>query len=156
MLSKIRNFFLENVSIDEKITEKHDINTKVAIATCVLLLEMANTDEEFSDIEISKIESLMKNEFGLSAEKLQEIIQLAEEARQESHDLWQFTNLINENYTRPQKIQLIELVWRVVYADGKVDKYEEYLVRKLSNLLDLKHKEMIEAKLQVKYENERD
>ena len=59
MLSKIKNFFLENVSINEEITEKHDTKTKVAIATCVLLLEMANTDEEFSDIEISKIESLM-------------------------------------------------------------------------------------------------
>jgi uncharacterized tellurite resistance protein B-like protein len=156
MLSKIKNFFQENIAVkpNEEFKDEPDNSDKVAIATCALLLEMAHTDEEFSEIEETEIESIMKTEFGLSQEKIEEIIQLSSEERRESLDLWQFTNLINENYSKQQKIQVIEMIWRVVYADGTVDKYEEYLVRKLSFLLNLDHKEMIDAKLRVKYRDQ--
>ncbi len=153
MLSKIKSFFSENISV-ENAKDETNIADKIIIATCALLLEMAHADEEFSDIEESEIESIMKSEFGLNDEKIAEIINLSKEELKESLDLWQFTNLINENYTKEQKLQVIELIWRVVFVDNKVDKHEEYLVRKLSYLLNLDHKEMIDAKLRVKYKEE--
>ena len=63
--------------------------------------------------------------------------------------LWEFTNLINENYSREKKIKVVEATWRVIYADRKLDKYEDHFVHKLARLLRLEHNEMIEAKLRV-------
>ncbi|MDY6951413.1 MAG: TerB family tellurite resistance protein, partial [Thermodesulfobacteriota bacterium] len=59
-------------------------------------------------------------------------------------------NLVNQHYSRQEKIQIIQMVWQIVYADQKLDKHEDYLVHKLSKLLRLTHKELIDAKLKVK------
>ena len=156
MLSKIRDFFQENMTVEEKVDNESKSSNKVAIATCALLLEMAHSDDEFSEIEENEIKKIMQSEFDLSEIKVDEIIELSNEERKESLDLWQFTNLINENFSKEEKIKVIEYIWQVVYADEKVDKYEEYLVRRLSYLLNIDHKDMIDAKLQVKYKEEND
>ncbi len=91
----------------------------------------------------------MKREFGLTDEVAQGLVEMAELELKASVDLWQFTSLINTNYSPDEKIRLIELVWRVIYADGRLDKHEDYLVRKMAALLRLSHKEMIDAKLKV-------
>jgi uncharacterized tellurite resistance protein B-like protein len=69
---------------------------------------------------------------------------------EESLDLWQFTNLINQNFGNEQKVKILEILWHVIFVDGKVDKYEEHLIRKVSFLLDLHHSDLIDAKLRVK------
>jgi len=154
MLSKIRDFFQENMATEEKVENDSQSSDKVAIATCALLLEMANTDEEFSEIEETEIKTIMQSEFNLSEDKVDEIIKLSDEERKESLDLWQFTNLINENFSKEEKIRVVEYIWQVIYADEKVDQYEEYLIRKLSYLLNVDHKDMIDAKLRVKYQED--
>ena len=73
----------------------------------------------------------------------------ADKALEESVDLWQFAQLINENYTPEEKIAIIETLWRIVYVDGKMDDHEHYLMNKLSNLLRLSHDQLIDAKLKV-------
>ena len=156
MLSKIKDFFQENMATEEKVEDNKISTDKVAIATCALLLEMANSDAEFSEVEEKEIKEIMHSEFDLVENKVDEIIELSNEERKESLDLWQFTNLINENFSKQEKISVIEYIWRVVYADDKVDKYEEYLVRRLSGLLNIDHKDMIDAKLRVKYKEEDD
>ena len=70
--------------------------------------------------------------------------------RKESLDLWQFTNLINQSYSREEKLKVAETLWRVIYTDGKVDQHEEYLMRKLTYLLNLEHQDMIEAKFKAR------
>jgi len=154
MLSKIKDFFQENIAIEEKVVDDIQSSNKVAIATCALLLEMAHTDDEFSEIEETEIKRIIQSEFELSENKVDEIIELSNEERKESLDLWQFTNLINENFSKEEKIKVIEYIWQVIYADDKVDQYEEYLIRKLSYLLNVDHKDMIDAKLRVKYQED--
>ena len=154
MLSKIKEFFQENIAIEEKVADDKESSNKVAIATCALMLEMAHTDEEFSEIEEAEIKNIMQSEFDISENKIDEIIELSNEERKESLDLWQFTNLINENFSKEEKIKVIEFIWQVIFADEKVDQYEEYLIRKLSYLLNVDHKDMIEAKLRVKYQED--
>ena len=78
-----------------------------------------------------------------------ELIQATEEELKGSIDLWKFTNLINQNYSIEEKKQIIEMVWRVAYADGRLDKHEDYLVHKLAKLLRLTHKQLIDAKLKI-------
>lgn len=119
------------------------------IATCALFLEIANIDDEFSNEERDSILSLIKTEYGLSDENALELARRAMSELEGSIDLWGFTNLINENYTEAEKIRVVELLWRIVYADGKLDAHEDFLIHKLAKLLRLKHKQLIAAKLRV-------
>jgi uncharacterized tellurite resistance protein B-like protein len=121
----------------------------VRVAVCALFLEMASIDGEFSDSERENIISLLKRQYHLSDEHVAELMEASEEGLEGSIDLWQFTNLINQNYSRQEKIQIIEMVWQVVYADGRLDKHEDYLVHKLAKLLRLSQKDLIDAKVKV-------
>jgi uncharacterized tellurite resistance protein B-like protein len=60
-----------------------------------------------------------------------------------------FARVINDQYTPDEKEALVERLWRIVYVDGKMDQHEHYLMNKLSNLLRLSHKQLIDAKLRV-------
>ena len=70
-------------------------------------------------------------------------------------DLWEFTDLINENYSRAEKKEILEAAWRVIYADDRLDKYEDHFVHKLAKLLRFEHRDLIDAKLKVKEERRR-
>ena len=122
---------------------------RIQLATCVLLLEMAKSDDEFSDTEQDTIMALLRENFGLSDRLAAELLDLSNEKLEESTDLWQFTSLIKKDYSLEEKINVIETFWKVIYADGKLDPHEDYLIHKLSNLLGLGHKQLIDAKLRV-------
>jgi uncharacterized tellurite resistance protein B-like protein len=124
---------------------RHDVN----VATCALLLEMAKIDETFSDEEMDLIMSILKEKYGLSDEHATELLAAAEAELKESVDYWQFTRRINENYTIEEKIDIVENLWRIVFVDGKMNRYEHHLMHKLSKLLRLSHDQLIAAKLKV-------
>jgi uncharacterized tellurite resistance protein B-like protein len=123
--------------------------SRIQIATCVLLLEMAHTDEEFHGAESVLIEDLLQNRFAFSAEAVAELMKLSHSEKDADWDLYHYAKVINENFTISEKVELIESLWRIVYADGLLDKYEEYLMRQLTVLLRLSHRQMIDAKLKV-------
>jgi uncharacterized tellurite resistance protein B-like protein len=137
-------------SISAKSDDQETGTQRILIATCVLMLEMANADNEFTQTEEERIVRILKEEFNLSKEAAQAIISLSESERKRSLDLWQFTNLINNHFSNEEKMHIMETLWRVIYADGHVDMHEEYLMRKLSNLLNMKHKDMIQAKFNAR------
>jgi len=121
----------------------------VRIDACALFLEMGRVDGELSDAERSRVLAILKNEYHLSDGDALELIQAADQALEQSIDLWQFTKRINQRYSDQEKISIIQMLWKIVYADGTMDKHERYLVHKLSGLLRLSHEELIEAKLRV-------
>ena len=82
-------------------------------------------------------------------EARKELIELAGEKSDASIDLHQFTRKINESFTEEEKLQVVRTLWRIVYADGVFDKYEDFLMRRLVTLLRLSHRQMIEAKVRV-------
>lgn len=135
-------------------TQQQDEYERIQIATCIILLEVAKSDDEFSSIEKTTVTALLRKQFKLSPDAIEELIEIASQERDESIDLWQFTNLINKNYTKEEKIKIVEAVWRVIYADKKLDRYEDHFVHKLAKLLRLKHHELIDAKLKVKYKTD--
>ena len=91
----------------------------------------------------------MKEKYGLDREHADALVAEADKELAESVDLWQFARLINKNYSIDEKIEIIETLWRMVYVDGKMDKYEHYLMNKLKNLLRLAQGQLIDAKLKV-------
>jgi uncharacterized tellurite resistance protein B-like protein len=150
MKDLLKKFFAKTTneaSIDRKVQTSHDVR----IATCALLLEMANIDGEFSELEKKSIVEVLKNNYELSAEHASDLMKAAEDELERSIDLWQFARLINENYSTEEKIKVIETIWQVIYTDGILDQHEDYLVHKLAKLLRLSHKQLIDAKLKVLY-----
>ena len=148
MLDIVKRFFNKataEVSKDANQDTEHDIR----VATCALFVEIARIDEKFTDAEMETILSILKEKYGLSQDHADALIAEAEKELEKSVDLWQFTKLINENYSNEEKIEIIETLWRIVFVDGKMDQYEHYLMGKLQNLLRLSHDQLIAAKLNV-------
>jgi uncharacterized tellurite resistance protein B-like protein len=127
-------------------------DARIQLAACVILLEAAHADDESTDEELDHVLATMKHTFRLSHEYAEELVELARAEREHAVDLWEFTNAVNGNFSREEKIKVVEAVWRIIRADGEIDKHEDYFVRKLTNLLRLSHRDMIDAKLRVKGE----
>lgn len=148
MLSSIKRFFSSSMTPAPEAdpdTAKKDIR----LAACALLLELANADDEFTDDERQHLDSAVRRQFGLDAAEADKLLELAQEARAEAVDLWQFTNLIAENYSTGQKMVLAEIMWGLVYSDGDLASKEDYLMRKICNLLRLEPGYLAEARKRV-------
>ena len=122
---------------------------EVHLAACAVFLEVARIDNEFDERERQHILRVFEDEYGLSSEDVVELGKASEAELARSLDLWTFTNVINEHYSDDEKARLVELLWQVVYADGKMDEHENYFMHKLSRLLRLTHRDLIDAKLRV-------
>jgi len=119
------------------------------LATCVVLLEAARIDNAFSEDEHGQIIQSMKKQFGLSQSEAEELLALAIAEHDQTNDLWRFTNQINQSFSVPEKIMIMEHVWRLFFSDGFLDGHEDHLAHKLRSLLNLNHPQMIEAKMKV-------
>ncbi|MGA8180177.1 MAG: TerB family tellurite resistance protein [Desulfobacterales bacterium] len=152
MFDMVKHFFSKAEKGDDEAVGPagHDI----LVATCALLVEIARIDQTFTQDEMTVILSILKEKYGLSTEHADALIAEAEKQLEESVDLWQFARLINENYSNEEKMEIIETLWRIVYVDGKMDQYEQYLMNKMKNLLRISHDQLIDAKLKVKYSNQ--
>ena len=128
---------------------EEDREKAIIVAVCALFLEMGRIDEAFTQAEMTLVLSLLTEKYGLSREHADALLKEADRELEESVDLWQFARVINEQLSVAEKEKLIERLWRIVYVDGKMDRYEHYLMNKLSHLLRLSHNQLIDAKLKV-------
>ena len=148
MIDIVKRFFskteTETANNASQATE-HDVR----VAACALFVEMARIDEEFTEAEMETILSIVQDRYGLSREHADALVAEADKELDKSVDLWQFARLINQNYSPDEKIEIIEILWQMVFVDGKMDRYEHYLMNKLKNLLRLSHDQLIAAKLKV-------
>lgn len=140
MLNSIRSFFDTRMAPPAAVEGEEDSAADghaVQLAAAALLLELAHADDEFSPEERSYIEGALTRQFNLTDDEVADLIELAGKEQQESVDHFQFTSLISENFDLGQKVVLAEVMWGLVAADGQIASHEAYLVRKISNLLDL-------------------
>ena len=119
------------------------------VSTAAVLLEIGYADGPFSPEEGEDLTSYLQRAFGLSAEEAHEIIDEATEIRNRTIDHFALTNYIRNNASLAERIEIVKTMWRMVYADGRLTDYENYLVRKLADLLGLEHHVLIEAKVAV-------
>jgi uncharacterized tellurite resistance protein B-like protein len=120
------------------------------LAVSALLIEMAVIDGEFSDEERDHIILILEDEYELSTDDVSRLVEQASAEVSASTDYWRFTNMINENYTPEEKVRIIDLLWKIIYADGTIEKHEDYLIRKLARLLGVPHEELIASKLRMR------
>jgi uncharacterized tellurite resistance protein B-like protein len=147
MLNQIKLFFEQHLAL----SEPDDISEeKLQLAAIALFLEMMAIDDKVDPKEQELIFSLIQQNFSLTAEQATSLMALAEQQRKQATDYFQFTSLINKEYSPEQKIKLIESLWKIAFIDGVLDANEEYLVRKIADLLYVPHIDFIMTKNQVK------
>lgn len=144
MLTAIKRFFDQHISdsgAGGRPTE-HGLH----LACAALLFEVSRVDFSVDEVELGALAKALEKKFALSGTQVQELIELAREEIRQSTSYHEFTNLINNSFQYEQKVQLVEMMWRVAYADQHLDRYEEHLVRKVAELLYVSHVDFIQAK----------
>ena len=147
MIVAIKQFFSSYLVVDQ--AEDQQETDRIQLAAAALLFEMMRMDDEIKEEEIDKLHEIIRKEFKLSAESASELIFLSEQELSEATDYYQFTSLINQSYSMEQKIRLVECLWHVALSDDMLCKYEEHMVRKVSELLYVPHSSFIAAKHRV-------
>ena len=107
----------------------------IRMATAMLMTEVARADFEYDESEFDVLLNLITSTFQMSVE---DAVELANEAAGTAEDyvsLHSFTQLLNESLSEPEKEHIVSLLWRVAYADGRLDRYEDSLIQKISALL---------------------
>ena len=122
----------------------------LGIAAGVLMLEIARADDEIDDLEKEVVIEGVKNILHKTNHEINEIFQKVIAVVEESVSFFEFTSLINDSCSRKEKYDLLVILWKVAYADGQLDKYEEYYIRKIKDLLYLSQSDFIKAKLEAK------
>jgi len=117
------------------------------LAVAALLVEVLRADYDVSGPERRQVLDSIRGLLGLDAGECETLFELAEERVDEAHDLHQFTSEVNRAFTADEKVGLVEQLWRVAQADETVHKYEEHLIRRISDLLHVPHRQFIAAKL---------
>lgn len=107
------------------------------LAACVLLLDIAYADGEFSEAERTHLEQVLERHFSLPGESGRALLELADRERRNAVDHFTFTSQLRSGYDTGQKMVLAEIMWGIVLADGQIAEHEHYLTRKISNLLEL-------------------
>jgi uncharacterized tellurite resistance protein B-like protein len=148
MLDAIRQFFDREISDSGQ--RETQCQSALHLAIAALLTEIARMDGTITADERAKIDAIVQQRFQLDSEQTRELIDMAERQARDATDYFQFTSLINTHYTPRQKARLIELLWQVVYSDGRADSYEEHLVRKVAGLIYVPHEDFIAAKLRAR------
>ncbi len=143
MIRAIQEFFFTR--IDAECASGDDAHA-LHLATAALLFEMLRADNEEHPDEAAAIEKALQDVFSLSKAETAELLELARREAEESVSLHQFTSLVNRHFSARQRVRVVEMLWQVAYADGQLDRYEEALVRKISDLLYVPHRDFIRAK----------
>lgn len=143
------NFFKKIFQTVE--TEAPTIDDKTSTKACIaLLLETSMADEILDESELMALKNTLQKDFQINEGEIDELIYLAKENVDDSTSLYEFTRDINDNFDTAQRVKLIESMWKIAYADGNIDKYEEHIIRKVSNLIYVAHSDFIKAKLSAK------
>ena len=141
MIDKIKSFFSKNVLEPEA-----ELTSPDQLATAALLIEVMVIDGDLDDQEMQSIAGTLSNMLDLTEEQINQLIELSKEEVAEATSLYQFTKEINEHFDIEKKLSLMTAMWRVAFADGHLDKYEENIIRRVADLLHIRHSEYIRCK----------
>lgn len=132
------------------LTEDNDHSQEeisLEIACAVLLCEVMRADSAFTQAEQEKLKELLMQQFTLKQEEVDDILVQAFRLSENANDFYQFTSKLNQHYSLEQRIKIVTLLWQVAYADGELASIEEHIIRKIADLLHLRHSEYIATKV---------
>jgi len=140
--------FLQNV-VEQEPSPEAD-NLAIPLAAAVLMFEVSRSDETKLDIELEQIAAIVKDNFGLASGPIADLLAAANEKVETANDLYQFTQVINEHYDYAAKKSLIFAMWQVAFADGRIDAFEDHIIRRIAGLLNIAHSDFIREKIRAR------
>jgi uncharacterized tellurite resistance protein B-like protein len=146
MIGKLKKILLGDAAYRDNVESKED---RKQLALAALLVEMARADFDATHDEHSLIIDLLATHYGLSSAESLELLNKARVANDKAVCLFDFTRSLRESLDAEQKKDVIRLLWQVANADNKLDKYEDYLVRKVADLLYVSDSDVIRLKHEV-------
>jgi len=146
MIKRIKNL-ISNFSKQEEDKEEDQISS-LDKACSALLIEVAYADKVFDESEIISLKESLKETYKLDDEIIDELILDAKKTVDESTSLYEYTRVVNDEFTYSDKLELLSRIWKLAFADGNLDKYEDHIIRKISDLIHVSHSDFIKIKLE--------
>lgn len=143
MIKTIKEYF-EGLLSQAPDDEQH--NKSLELATAVLMIEISLADDHIDDRERAEIKKQMTDGFDLDDGTIRELIEAAEKEVDHAISLYEFTRLLNDKLSMEERVAVVKNLWRIAYADNVLDKYEEYYIRKVADLLYVAHSDYIKSK----------
>ena len=151
MLKKIKEYISDLGNESSEIPNKEQKDKEIINNACAaLLIEIALADKVFNEEELISMKQTLNKVYEVDEKDIEELINESKKKVSESTSLYEYTRLINDLCNYEDKIRLISNLWSIAFADQHLDKYEEYLIRKISDLLHVSHKDFIQQKLLAK------
>jgi len=133
MINRVKEFLFQRKGVAAENNGHSD--TEKALAAAALMVEAARLDHSFDGAEKAAIEQALTRKFGLTAEECDSLVEEASVVQEDSNHLFGFTLAVKQNFTPEERIELIEMLWEVVYADGELHHYEANLLRRIGGLI---------------------
>jgi uncharacterized tellurite resistance protein B-like protein len=126
-----------------------DAEHLLQLATAVMLVEVMRADASFHPGEREAVLAALRDKFALADDEAARLAELAETAAQQATDLFGFTSRINERFEMPQKLRMVEHMWRVAYADGHLSEHERHVLWRVADLLHVPQGAYVHARLRA-------
>jgi len=147
MFESLRNFVAEFVEGEKHPGQFGDNDYRLAAAA--LLVHAATIDGEMSVSERDKLRAVIKQRFNLTDALTDELIDKATQAEHEAVDLYHFTSLLNRALDEDGRTRIIEMMWEIVYADGRRDELEDNLLWRAADLLGVSQRQRVELRRRI-------
>lgn len=148
MIKKIKEL-ISNLS-DKDVQEESQDSSLINNACAALLIEIAYADKDFDESEKMSLKNSLMTTYKIDEIEIDELILDANQSVQESTSLYGYTRIVNDEFSYDEKLNLLKNLWKIAYADGNLDKYEEHLLRKISDLIHISHSDYINIKLEIR------
>jgi uncharacterized tellurite resistance protein B-like protein len=146
MLKEIKSFFADLTGGKEM---AHFDDNDYRVAAAALLVHVATLEKELSEPSRAKLHALLKSRFELTDELTEELIDAAVAADHEAVDFYHFTSLLNRTLNEEGRQRIVEMMWEMVYADGRVSEFEDNVMWRVSDLLGVSTRDRIALRQEV-------
>ena len=148
MIKRIKDLLSNFSNQEEEIEDKK--MSSLDKACSALLIEVAYADKVFDESEINSLKESLKETYNIDEEIIHQLISDAKKTVDVSTSLYEYTRVVNDEFDYSDKLELLSRIWKLAFADGNLDKYEDHLIRKISDLIHISHSDFIKIKLDNK------
>jgi uncharacterized tellurite resistance protein B-like protein len=145
MFAQLKKIFGQELVRDGLLEQREPIET----LTAALLIELSRSDFSESDVEARAIRQMLRDRFRLDEAALEALMTNAKKRADKATSLHEFTHRLNQELPEAEKLAIVEMLWKVSHADGRIDKHEEHLIQRIAGLLHISDRDRVRLKLKV-------
>ncbi|RIA47512.1 TerB family tellurite resistance protein [Dichotomicrobium thermohalophilum] len=140
---------LDNLMSGDSAKEETERVDDTRLAAAALLVHASTIDGYVEEAETERLQDVLKERYGLSGDQLHELVVAAERSERDAVDIYSFTSKLKKALSEEDRLEIIEMMWEIAYADGEVHGYEENLIWRTAELLGISSRERIRARKKV-------